>query len=145
MLSSDPVTFFCLCVCVNKMKTRHGLVCPFISSDNNKSVYSVLHIHWRLQFSIACATDYSQGIYLQLLHSGINTSLTFSLSGTASSHKAWRPSQEHIRLKGASLDCASKPREHAYISTGDYSSIIRRGRWRCILYKTMGHGSEFEG
>lgn len=51
------------------------------------------------------------------------------LSATASSHftkQADLRSQEHIKLKGVRLDCASKPHGHAYIFTGDYLPIIKQ-------------------
>lgn len=132
-----------LCECVQVIKwllDSYMIVCVFICS-NSQSISFVLHTHLRLESSMASGV-----VPYTILKASIYSCIPVTqawhlLSATASSHFTKQVdlhSQEHIKLKGARLDCASKPQDHAYIFTGDYLPIIKQTCsfcrwWRGVL------------
>lgn len=83
-----------------------------------KSISFVLHTHLRLQLSVASGVMPQIILKASIYNCIPVTQAWHLLSATALSHFTKQVdlrNQEHIRLKGASLDCASKPHEHAYL------------------------------
>lgn len=133
-----------LCECVRVQVIKWLLVydtdCVFICS-NSQSTSFVLHTHLRLELSMASGVVPYTILKASIYSCIPETQAWHLLSATASSHFTKQVdlcSQEHIKLKGARLDCASKPQDHAYIFTGDYLPIIKQTCsfcrwWRGVL------------